>query len=78
MVVIPKKKTDCLVFEKNCFLEEKFLRIPPLQTDDENFVRIPPPSKPQNRFEGGVSLALPPDCTRKLLLVSLPIRILRI
>ena len=44
------------MFEKICFFEENFLRIPPLQNDDEILIGIPPLQKPKKCLKGGVSL----------------------
>ena len=49
------------MFEKICFFEENFLRIPPLQNDDEILIGIPPLQKPKKCLKGGVSLVNPAD-----------------
>ena len=61
MVAIPNRKQINEDSRKKWLFDQKFLRIPPLQKDEENFVRIPPLQNPKIGLKGGVSLALPPD-----------------
>ena len=49
------------MFENGKFQMKFFLGIPPLQNGNEIFRKIPPPSKDQKRFEGGVFIVNPPD-----------------
>ena len=53
-------KKDRLVFKIGRFLKEIFLRIPPpFKRIIEFSIRNPPPSKPQNQFEGGIHSECP-------------------
>ena len=54
------------MFEKICFFWRKFSKDTPLQNDDEILIGIPPPSKTQKVFEGGVSLVNPADIAAKM------------